>query len=102
MYAALTQGIKNHKFVDPFVHPGTTDLSANVDFSLMANLKGFQGPITQCAFLDRMGAKVRLAKLAQGKSPTTSAALTADLNRLMSMDGYYFAAVSDQHSLSPF
>ncbi|KAK5107787.1 hypothetical protein LTR62_000655 [Meristemomyces frigidus] len=67
------RGIKSHVRVSPFLSPGTTDVSANVDFiSLAENAINaspgveVHGPVSQALFLRAMGIQERAAQLVKG------------------------------------
>lgn len=64
------RGIRKHRHVSPFVDPGLTDLSADVDFAAIAEaaLKASEGvevhgPVDQGYFLESMGIKERAEML---------------------------------------
>ncbi|WPH03049.1 Hypothetical protein R9X50_00592300 [Acrodontium crateriforme] len=64
------RGIKAHKIVSPFLSPGTTDVSADVDFIALAesainSSPGVEvhGPVDQGRFLTAMGIEERAAQL---------------------------------------
>ncbi|OQO01348.1 hypothetical protein B0A48_12903 [Cryoendolithus antarcticus] len=64
------RGIRSHKLVSPFEAPGTTDLSADVDFIALAEsaLNGSpgveaHGPVDQARFLTAMGIQERATQL---------------------------------------
>ncbi|ETW83288.1 hypothetical protein HETIRDRAFT_316531 [Heterobasidion irregulare TC 32-1] len=61
------RAFKDHKIVDPFHLPGKCDLTANVDFAYlkeaMSGVATVHGPLTQNAFLTRMGLDARVAAL---------------------------------------
>ena len=64
------RGIRSHELVSPFSLPGRTDLSADVDFTALAEaaLKGSErvevhGPVEQGAWLGAMGARERVEVL---------------------------------------
>nr|POF04085.1 protein arginine methyltransferase ndufaf7, mitochondrial [Quercus suber] len=64
------RGIKSHRLVSPFTSPGTTDLSADVDFLALAesainSSPGVEvhGPVDQARFLTAMGIEERAAQL---------------------------------------
>ncbi|KAF9048562.1 S-adenosyl-L-methionine-dependent methyltransferase [Panaeolus papilionaceus] len=69
------RAFKNHNIVDVFHEPGNCDLTANVDFAYlkesMSDLVNCYGPLSQKAFLERMGIQLRLQSLM--KSATTDA-----------------------------
>ncbi|MGE3934355.1 MAG: class I SAM-dependent methyltransferase [Rhodospirillaceae bacterium] len=78
------QAVRGHAFADVLDAPGTADLSAHVDFAALADAaraagaRAF-GPVTQRAFLRRLGIEVRLARLAAtGGSAAESGARLID------------------------
>ncbi|GAA6050042.1 hypothetical protein JCM3770_001929 [Rhodotorula araucariae] len=64
------RGFRKHQVVDPLTEPGHTDLTANVDFSYVAEAMGefgdTHGPLTQSRFLTALGLQPRLAALIRG------------------------------------
>ncbi|GAA5852044.1 hypothetical protein JCM3766R1_005437 [Sporobolomyces carnicolor] len=66
------RGFRKHEVVDPLSKPGHTDLTANVDFSFLAEaMSEFatpHGPLTQGKFLTSLGLAPRLAALMRGAS----------------------------------
>ncbi|KAF2863776.1 DUF185-domain-containing protein [Piedraia hortae CBS 480.64] len=69
------RGIRNHKMVSPFRDPGTTDISADVDFLALAETakKGGKvnvlGPVTQARFLLEMGLRERVEQVLRMGDP---------------------------------
>lgn len=71
------RGIRAHHMVSPFSSPGLVDLSADVDFTALAesaldaspNVEVY-GPIEQGAFLQAMGIKERAEQLAKNTEPS--------------------------------
>ncbi|BGP14915.1 hypothetical protein JCM10213v2_002870 [Rhodosporidiobolus nylandii] len=63
----VQQGFRKHQVVDPLTEPGHTDLTANVDFSYLAEAMGefatTHGPLPQSRFLTSLGLQPRLAGL---------------------------------------
>ncbi|MCJ1431010.1 hypothetical protein MMC27_000360 [Xylographa pallens] len=64
------RGIRAHALVSPFVSPGQVDLSADVDFTALAEAAveaspgvEVHGPVEQGAWLERMGIRERAAML---------------------------------------
>ena len=61
------RGFKNHKEWNVLLEPGTADLTADVNFGLLKNVASkyitVHGPVTQNAFLHRMGVRERIAVL---------------------------------------
>ena len=69
------RGIKAHKLVSPFVSPGEIDISADVDFTALAEAalnasEGVEvhGPIEQGDWLELMGMKERVEMLCKNAS----------------------------------
>jgi SAM-dependent MidA family methyltransferase len=69
------RGIRGHELVSPFAHPGLVDLSADVDFTAIADIalgasEGVEvhGPVEQADFLETMGIKERAEQLVKGAS----------------------------------
>ncbi|GAA6062439.1 hypothetical protein JCM10212_003313 [Sporobolomyces blumeae] len=66
------RGFRKHQVVDPLTNPGHTDLTANVDFSYLAEaMSEFaapQGPLSQSRFLTSLGLAPRLASLMRSAS----------------------------------
>ncbi|KAH0548014.1 hypothetical protein GP486_008244 [Trichoglossum hirsutum] len=67
------RGIRAHKLVSPFSSPGLVDLSADVDFTALAEAalaasSGVEvhGPVEQSAFLQAMGIRERADQLLRG------------------------------------
>ena len=86
------QAVANHRFVDPLDRPGEADLTAHVDFSALrraATSEGaasenavVYGPLTQGAFLRRLGIEERARKLKAGGRAEQAATIDAALARL--------------------
>jgi len=86
------QAFKNHKIVDPFYTPGECDLTANVDFAYlkesMGGLVHTHGPLTQGAFLTRMGLGLRLEGLVKAAKDGERKKIIEDAGkRLVDMNG---------------
>ncbi|KAG9104808.1 hypothetical protein FRC06_009278 [Ceratobasidium sp. 370] len=67
-FGSSFRAFQKHKVVDVFHEPGMCDLTANVDFAYLKEAlatagAASHGPVTQQAFLTRMGAAIRLQKL---------------------------------------
>jgi NADH dehydrogenase [ubiquinone] 1 alpha subcomplex assembly factor 7 len=65
------QAVKAHEFADPFVEPGTCDLTAHVNFFDLARMAhacqlSVAGPTAQGAWLSALGIHQRAAALAAG------------------------------------
>lgn len=79
------RGIRHHKIVNPFSSPGLVDLSADVDFTAIAEAATLSsdgvevhGPISQADFLELMGMRERAAALAKGAGSNKEAAEAID------------------------
>ncbi|KAJ1976329.1 hypothetical protein H4R35_002752 [Dimargaris xerosporica] len=87
-FAESLRGVSKHKFTHPLTHPGTVDLTADVDFSLLRNAMAGRvscyGPIQQNMFLGQMGIETRLSMLLKN-TPTLAERndLVTGFNRLV-------------------
>ncbi len=97
------QAVRAHRFADPFVEPGESDLTAHVDFTLLGNMArqaGLRvlGPVGQGAFLRRLGIDVRAAQLAKG-APVRAEEIEIARKRLTDPDqmGTLFKAMAIVH-----
>lgn len=68
-----SQGFRNHKIVDIFDEPGSSDLTANVDFTYLSESLSTTGshsigPIPQARFLLGLGLEPRMSKLLETAS----------------------------------
>lgn len=64
--ASTLRGIRNHTICSPFLSPGQVDISADVDFTALADAAlaaadgvEVHGPVEQGAWLEAMGARER-------------------------------------------
>ncbi|XP_050302688.1 protein arginine methyltransferase NDUFAF7, mitochondrial [Anthonomus grandis grandis] len=63
------RAFKKHKQVDPLAQPGSADLTADVDFSVIKEIASknkdvmYQGPVTQKKFLHKIGIEYRVGAL---------------------------------------
>ncbi|HLI13060.1 MAG TPA: SAM-dependent methyltransferase [Alphaproteobacteria bacterium] len=85
---ATLQALRRHKRHDALAAPGTADLTAHVDFAALARAAteagaSVHGPVTQGAFLRRLGIARRAERLAAGASPAHAEAVGAALKRLV-------------------
>ena len=66
------RGFRNHKEWNVLLEPGTADLTADVNFDLIKKVANrttsVHGPVSQNAFLHRMGIRERIGKMLQGCS----------------------------------
>ncbi|HEV2816907.1 MAG TPA: SAM-dependent methyltransferase [Allosphingosinicella sp.] len=80
------QAVSGHAHADPFEAPGERDLTAHVDFHALAEAARAAGvrvfgPVTQGAWLEAMGIKLRAASLAKA-APERAAEIAAARVRL--------------------
>jgi SAM-dependent MidA family methyltransferase len=81
------QAVGRHAFADPLATPGAVDLTAHVDFTALARTaeRGgarTHGPVTQGAFLRRLGIETRAARLRVTATAAQAADVDAALARL--------------------
>ena len=81
------QAMKAHAYHPVLGEPGTADLTAHVDFAMLARAAGEQGaaafgPVGQRQFLLRLGIEARLAQLMRNADQTTADGLAAGFRRL--------------------
>ena len=86
------QAVRKHTYHDVLSDPGTADITAHVDFSMVAQAarsEGAQvfGPVEQGLWLRRLGATVRETQLSAGKSKDQVAAIRNGVRRLIEPDG---------------
>lgn len=86
------RGIARHRKVSPLEGLGTVDLSAGVDFALLARESQTQGavahgPVGQGPYLRRLGIEARHGQLASKASKAQRRELDAALARLIDADG---------------
>ncbi|KAG8744635.1 hypothetical protein FRC11_013347, partial [Ceratobasidium sp. 423] len=92
-FGSSFRAFQKHKLVDVFYQPGMCDLTANVDFAylkeaLESTPTTTHGPITQHAFLIKMGALIRLQRLLQAaKDDETRERLREGAARLVDLSG---------------
>ena len=98
------QAVRRHQFADPLADPGAADLTAQVDFAALARTAQREGatvhgPITQGAFLHRLGIEARAARLKQNATPQQAAEIDAALVRLTAPDqmGELFKVLAFAH-----
>jgi SAM-dependent MidA family methyltransferase len=85
------QAVRGHRYADPLAEPGLADITAHVDFAALAraaNQAGAQvhGPVTQSAFLHRLGIVERAAALKANATKLQMADIDAALLRLTAGD----------------
>jgi SAM-dependent MidA family methyltransferase len=80
------QAVRGHRKISPLTHPGQSDLTARVDFSAFlasAARAHTYGPVSQAAFLLRLGLEARAAALAR-VHPYRAAKIGRQVRRLIS------------------
>ncbi|XP_058800813.1 protein arginine methyltransferase NDUFAF7 homolog, mitochondrial [Phymastichus coffea] len=96
------RAFKQHKQCDPLLKPGSADLTADVDFSLLKkaaketrNLLCY-GPVTQQEFLVEMGINVRLMNLLKTATPEQKKQLESGYKKITGSEemGNCFKVVS--------
>jgi NADH dehydrogenase [ubiquinone] 1 alpha subcomplex assembly factor 7 len=85
------QAVRAHRMVKVLDDPGAADLSAHVDFALLARVAReagatVAGPVTQGAFLDAIGIRLRAERLKRGLSSGAAAAVDQAVERLTGPD----------------
>ena len=85
------QSVARHRYRDTLAAPGEADLTAHVDFEAVADAAragGAEayGPVTQGAFLARLGIETRTRALAETAAPDQAAALWSGHRRLVDAD----------------
>ena len=80
------QAVREHRFDDVLAQPGQADLTAHVDFAAIAEAvravgASAHGPVTQGAFLDRLGLQVRMRTLTDA-APDRAESIQAGCRRL--------------------
>jgi len=97
------QAMTNHNYADPLVAPGTRDLTAHVDFAMLAAVARENGLkptpcVTQGAFLTALGIDARASTLAKA-NPAEANAIETARNRLVAPEamGRLFKAICLRH-----
>jgi NADH dehydrogenase [ubiquinone] 1 alpha subcomplex assembly factor 7 len=80
------QAVHAHAYADPFARPGTSDLTAHVDFSALASAARAEGaivagPVDQGTWLEALGLSARATMLAKA-SPARAAEIESARARL--------------------
>jgi SAM-dependent MidA family methyltransferase len=98
------QAVRAHTFADPLEAPGEADLTAQVDFAALAVTAArqgaaTQGPVSQGAFLRRVGIERRAERLKSKATPQQSADIDSAFMRLTAPDqmGELFKAMAIAH-----
>jgi NADH dehydrogenase [ubiquinone] 1 alpha subcomplex assembly factor 7 len=102
------QAIANGRPADPLSPPGSADLTAHVDFAMLAATARAAGatvfgPMPQGPFLARLGLFQRTGRLARGQPPQRAAALVEAAQRLAEPNrmGRLFKALALCHPACP-
>ena len=85
------QAVKNHKYSNPFIKPGSSDITSQVNFELIYNfLKknklNVNKIVTQSEFLQKMGIKERASILSKNMTFKTKVEMFYILKRLLDYD----------------
>ncbi|KAL4402537.1 protein-arginine omega-N symmetric methyltransferase [Malassezia pachydermatis] len=86
------RAFRAHKIVDPLSLPGQSDLTANVDFSFLAQAVGTTdslsyGPMPQREFLTALGLSLRVKKLLESNPPARAKVIEQAAARLIDAHG---------------
>ena len=81
------QAVRNHQYWPPLAAPGRADITAHVDFAALARIAVdsgavAHGPVTQGAFLERLGLTIRVEALARGKDPAEAETIRTGAHRV--------------------
>ena len=84
------QAIRGHRKCEPLSEPGSADLTAHVDFGAFGQAAGdlvkIHGPVTQGAFLKRLGIDLRAEILARNTTKRATNSIAAAHHRLVDND----------------
>ena len=88
---ATLRAVSQHRAVSALAPPGSTDLSADVDFDAFAEAARaggatVYGPVTQAGFFTALGAELRLAQLSARAAPKQRQELAGGVKRLLHRD----------------
>ncbi|MDE3015683.1 MAG: SAM-dependent methyltransferase, partial [Pseudomonadota bacterium] len=102
------QAVRGHQHHDPLKDPGSADLTAHVDFHALKQAAAEEGaagygPVAQGAFLQSLGAAIRLEKLCEKVESADKSAMISALARLTSPQhmGELFKALCIAHPNHP-
>jgi NADH dehydrogenase [ubiquinone] 1 alpha subcomplex assembly factor 7 len=108
-HANTLQAVRKHAFFPVLKDPGTADLTAHVDFDMLAQVfrearLDVQGPVAQGDFLMALGAQIRAEALIERARPEQREAIASGLHRLTAPNemGELFKVlgVCDDHALA--
>lgn len=98
------QSVRDHKRHNVLVEPGSADITAHVDFYNLTRAAAsggttVHGPVTQGAFLNKLGARERATALCEKATAKQKAATLSGLKRLTAADqmGELFKALCIVH-----
>ena len=86
------QAVSSHKYADPLIFPGDSDLTTHVDFSALHRIADLEstrvsGPINQGSFLESMGIIERTMIIARNMPPNLSKDFVTATKRLTEPKG---------------
>ncbi|MET0589391.1 MAG: SAM-dependent methyltransferase [Novosphingobium sp.] len=89
-FGSSLQALRAHQMVDPFDRPGEADLTAHVDFAILAEVAAVQGcrrlgTVTQGHWLTALGIDARAASLSRA-APDQAEAIEAARHRLVARE----------------
>lgn len=106
-FGTTLQALYKGKYSPPLAHPGSSDLTAHVDFEAVtwaALQKGAwaHGPLPQRDFLTRLGLYERAHHLMRGKAEAVQERIRTDIHRLIAPDqmGHLFKVLTLSGPLS--
>ena len=81
------QAVKGHRYHDPLAEPGETDITAHVDFAVLARVAeavgaAVHGPVGQGMFLETLGIGIRAEALAANAGSEQTVEIAAARRRL--------------------
>ena len=81
------QAVREHKYWPPLSMPGRADVTAHVDFESLGNTAinagaAVYGPVSQGAFLERLGLTLRTEMLCKGKTDDAASAIRSGAHRI--------------------
>jgi len=82
------QAVSNHEFADILAAPGSADITAHVDFEMLARAAREEaavafGPVAQGSLLTRLGIDVRRQQLSKRVAPAQAKAINSAIGRLI-------------------
>jgi NADH dehydrogenase [ubiquinone] 1 alpha subcomplex assembly factor 7 len=83
------QAVRKHKYWPPLASPGRADITAHVDFEMLADTAiesgaAAHGPVTQGRFLDRLGLPLRVETLCKDQPAEKAAEIRSGAARIAS------------------